>query len=76
MAIKSYKQTVNLTEEELVTKLREAKKTLFQCKIEHATGQLENTSSVWRVRKEVARMKFLLGQKKTAQKQEAERAKA
>ncbi|MBI3534023.1 MAG: 50S ribosomal protein L29 [Deltaproteobacteria bacterium] len=58
----------NLTKEELDTKLRELEKELFQAKMKRASGQLENWSSIWRMRKDLARMKMLDMQKTDATK--------
>jgi large subunit ribosomal protein L29 len=45
-----------LTEEELVTKLREAKEELFNLRFQGATGQLENHGRLRAVRKDIARI--------------------
>ena len=44
------------TEEELVTKLREAKEELFNLRFQGATGQLESHGRLRGVRKEIARI--------------------
>jgi large subunit ribosomal protein L29 len=44
------------TEEELVTKLREAKEELFNLRFQAATGQLESHGRLRGVRKEIARI--------------------
>jgi large subunit ribosomal protein L29 len=49
-----------LSEEELVTKLREAKEELFNLRFQAATGQLENNSRLKVVRKEIARIYTLM----------------
>jgi large subunit ribosomal protein L29 len=46
----------NLTDEELVTKLREAKEELFNLRFQAATGQLESHGRLRAVRKEIARV--------------------
>ena len=45
-----------LTEEELVTRLREAKEELFNLRFQGATGQLENHGRLRAVRKDIARI--------------------
>lgn len=57
-----------LSESELEQKGRELRGELFTAKIRHSTGQLENTSVLGRLRKEVARVETLLTQKSEAGK--------
>ena len=45
-----------LSEEELVTKLREAKAELFNLRVQSATGQLDNNRRLQVVRREIARI--------------------
>ena len=45
-----------LSEEDLVTKLREAKAELFNLRVQSATGQLDNNRRLQIVRKEIARI--------------------
>ena len=45
-----------LSEEELVTKLREAKAELFNLRVQGATGQLDNNRRLQTVRREIARI--------------------
>lgn len=59
MATKSFKELKNLSKDELVTKVREYETKFFQAKIQHATGQLKDTASLWRFRKGIARIKML-----------------
>jgi large subunit ribosomal protein L29 len=49
-----------LGDEELVTKLREAKEELFNLRFQGATGQLENNSRLKTVRKDIARIYTLM----------------
>jgi large subunit ribosomal protein L29 len=44
------------TEEELVTRLREAKAELFNLRVQAATGQLDNNRRLQVIRKEIARI--------------------
>ena len=59
MATKRFKELKNLSADELATKLRELEATIFQAKMKHVTGQLEDTASLWRLRKDVARVRTL-----------------
>jgi large subunit ribosomal protein L29 len=45
-----------LSEEELVTKLREAKAELFNLRVQGATGQLDNNRRLQVIRREIARI--------------------
>ncbi|WFR73893.1 50S ribosomal protein L29 [Prescottella defluvii] len=49
-----------LTEEELVTKLREAKEELFNLRFQMATGQLDDDRRLRTVRHEIARIYTVL----------------
>ena len=46
----------NLADDELVTKLREAKEELFNLRFQAATGQLESHGRLRAVRREIARI--------------------
>jgi large subunit ribosomal protein L29 len=45
-----------LSEEDLVTRLREAKAELFNLRVQGATGQLDNNRRLQVIRKEIARI--------------------
>ena len=45
-----------LSEEDLITKLREAKAELFNLRVQSATGQLDNNRRLQVVRREIARI--------------------
>ncbi|GGM50124.1 50S ribosomal protein L29 [Micromonospora sonchi] len=45
-----------LSQEELVTKLREAKAELFNLRVQSATGQLDNNRRLQVIRREIARI--------------------
>ena len=49
-----------LLDDELVTKLREAKEELFNLRFQAATGQLENHGRLKAVRKDIARIYTLM----------------
>ena len=59
MATKRLKEFKNLSKDELATKLREVEAELFQAKMKKVTGQLTDTASLWRLRKDIARVKTL-----------------
>ena len=59
MATKRLKELKNLSKDELATKLREVEAELFQAKMKKVTGQLTDTASLWRLRKDIARVKTL-----------------
>ena len=63
MANKKLDALKNMSEKELIKGVADAQKSLFESKIRLATGQLENTGSLWKARKEIARMKTFLTQK-------------
>jgi len=60
MSNKSFKALKNLTHDELNTKERELQSDLFQARMKLRTGQLENVASIWKQRKDLARVKMLL----------------
>lgn len=49
-----------LNNEELVTKLADLKKELFNLRLSHATGQLTNPLALANVKKDIARIKTVL----------------
>ena len=59
MATKRFKELKNLTSDELVIKVRESEGELFQVRMKKVTGQLKDTAQLWRLRKDLARMKML-----------------
>ena len=50
----------NLTDDELVAKLKESKEELFNLRFQGATGQLENHGRLRAVRKDIARIYTIL----------------
>jgi large subunit ribosomal protein L29 len=56
MAIVQTDELRGLADDELVSKLREAKEELFNLRFQAATGQLENHGRLRAVRKEIARI--------------------
>ena len=63
MAKKKLESMKNLSVKEMAQKLSDNQKALFESKIKLSTGQLENTASIWKIRKEIARLKTFLSQK-------------
>jgi large subunit ribosomal protein L29 len=49
-----------LKDEELLSRVDEARKELFNLRFRHATGQLDNSARLGQVRKEVARLETLI----------------
>ena len=56
---KQLKEFKKLSKDELATRVRETEGLLFQAKMKQVTGQLGDTSSLWRMRKDIARLKTL-----------------
>jgi large subunit ribosomal protein L29 len=63
VATKRFKELKVLSTEELMTKLRDIESQLFQARMKKVTGQLEDTALIWRLRKDVARIKMLQTEK-------------
>ena len=65
--LKDYKNELNAKSlEELQSELVAAKKELFNLRFQNATNQLENTSRIKVVRKNIARIRTLIAQKANA----------
>ena len=64
MANKSMKPLKGLSASELVVKTRELEKSLFDSSMKKVTGQLADPAMIWRLRKELARVKTLQTQAK------------
>lgn len=58
----------NLSNEEIIAKIDEAKEELFNLKFSQATGNLEKPSRINELRKQVARMKTILRERELAEK--------
>ena len=54
----------DLKSEELVSKLNDFKSELFSLRFQLATGQLENTARIKMVKKDIARVKTILAERK------------
>ncbi len=48
------------SDSELIEQERELREELFNLRFQHATGQLENTMAIVRVKKDIARVKTVL----------------
>ena len=56
----------DLGDDELVTRLAEAKQELFNLRFQNATGQLDNTARLGVVRKDIARINTVLREREIA----------
>jgi large subunit ribosomal protein L29 len=56
MAIQAATDLRGLLDDELVTRLREAKEELFNLRFQSATGQLDNNARLRTVKKDIARI--------------------
>ena len=54
------------TEDELAEQLQELRKEAFNLRFQKASGQLENTARVREVRRDIARIKTILGERRRA----------
>jgi large subunit ribosomal protein L29 len=52
-----------LTADELERKLAESRQELFNLRFQHATGALDNTAALQRVKRDIARLHTLAGEK-------------
>ncbi len=57
-----------LSEDELRRKEEELKDQLFKLKFQHALGQLENAMKLKSIKKDIARIKTILGENKEGKK--------
>jgi large subunit ribosomal protein L29 len=56
---------------ELVEQERELREELFNLRFQHATGQLENTMAVVRVKRDIARLKTILRERELERKEKS-----
>ena len=61
-----------MDDDELFTKLTEAKQELFNLRFQHVTGQQDNYARLGQVRKDVARINTLLREREIAAAEAAE----
>ncbi len=64
MKKEALKELQTMSVEELQNKLIELREEQFKLRLRHKTGQLEQTHEVRRVRRDIARVKQLIGAKK------------
>lgn len=57
----------DLTEEEIIRKVKELKENLFKLKVKLSTKQLEKTHQIKFIKKDIARMLTILKEKKVKQ---------
>ena len=62
-----------MTDAELLEKLKESKEELFNLRFQNAVGQLKNTSRIRDVRKTIARVLTIAGEKRQAMASDAAR---
>ncbi len=53
-----------LTDEELETKIKESKEELFSLRLKQSTGTLEKPNKIHELKKDIARMKTILSERK------------
>ena len=58
------KELRSLSVDELEAKLLEAKKEQFNLRVQHPTGQLQNTAGMRKVRRDIAKINTLLAERK------------
>ena len=58
------KEIRDLTTEEIISKIAESKEEIFNLRMQQATGNLEKPSRIKELRKDVARMKTILAERK------------
>jgi large subunit ribosomal protein L29 len=56
-------QVHDLKDDELLAKLMEAKREIFNLRFRHATGELENTSRLKHAKRDVARLLTVAGER-------------
>ena len=56
----------DLADDELVDRLADAKQELFNLRFQNVTGQLDNTSRIGQVRKDIARINTVLREREIA----------
>jgi len=65
-----------MTEDELESRLSEAKQSLFNLRFRHVTGQLPSSAELSRARKEIARINTILREREIEAAEAAEAAEA
>ena len=62
----------NLTTTEIEKEIKEAKEQLFNLRFQLATGQLEETANIRKVRKTIARLKTIVREREIEEKKAAD----
>jgi len=62
VSTKSFKEIKQLSKDEVVSRIRATEASLFKARMQRVTGQLKDTSLLWRERKVLARLKTRLTQ--------------
>ncbi len=70
-----YADIAGLAEQELVKRIKELRKQLFDARMKNALGQLANPMTIRFARRDIARLQTALSAKKLAAKSEANSAK-
>ncbi|MBP5398976.1 MAG: 50S ribosomal protein L29 [Alphaproteobacteria bacterium] len=58
------KELRSMSVDELEAKLLESKKEQFNLRVQHSTGQLQNTASMRKVRRDIAKINTLITERK------------
>ena len=72
MSLVEIKKLRELSDKELVGKIIETKKELFNLRMKQSTGALEKTSKIKELRKDVARMKTILRERELSEVKDGE----
>jgi large subunit ribosomal protein L29 len=72
MATSKTSELREMGDDELVTRLVEARQELFNLRFQHVTGQLDNYSRLGQLRKDIARIETLLRENEIAAAEAAE----
>jgi large subunit ribosomal protein L29 len=62
----------DMTDDELVTRLAEARQELFNLRFQHVTGQLDNYARLGQLRRDIARVETILRENEIAAAEAAE----
>ena len=61
------KEIRNMSRDEMVTKLEELKKDLFNLRFQHATNQLDNPIKIVAVKRDIARINTIIREQEISQ---------
>ena len=64
----------DLSDEELIERMRETRKQLFNLRFQHATGQLDNPRKLRLVRQDIARIMTVQGERERAAQAQGQEA--